>query len=773
MSIGSSKVSILSKESHDPTSPAAPGGSLPTSGLYMHFDAGQITSHVDLDPIAQWDDLSGNGFHATQAGSNKPIYRTTETINGLPTVEFTNTSNLWFELPSVGPGFLDPLTSGEVMIVLRAKLDKDPGSPGLFILHSGAASLSTTWPNSDGTLYLMFSGGTRYLIGDSDDFSNTLTNKHLLNIERDENAAWRARVWEGGTRHVNFEDLTPGGLNWGSGATLGSNRRNTGRDANSYWAEFVMWDHALTSGERAQALAYFNDKYGLGGIDDQIPVTNGLFVHLDAMTLSPGAQASWPDQSGNGNTPVQAVSGQQPVLDATGINGKPAVRFDATLDANDQYLEFPANTFLPMNLTPEADVFAVLKMVNDPGVNPDGFGLFLLSQNADTGGSNAMLYPFTNNSIYWECFTQSRFQLGDTSTFGNTLTNPHLMNMRVETAASGTLSGDIWEGGKQRLDIKQQGVGLVSPELTNASIGVSSQNFNWGGNFWMSEFIVYDRSLTNGERADVINYLKNKWSLNIPDPEPAPGADDCFFWLDFSREDKMYTDVAGSAFVTNDLHQIANMKNLAQEPWEAVESNSVLRPLYRTVITQNSLSIGDFITTNPRYFATMTNFEYDLPITVFVVAKWPAAANTNGNGYANALFDGTLAGGRGYVGQAAGGASNLAISYGGSEVTNSYLSNSDFDTWFVLGYKVDATGSCDMWGQKNGSGTITQIHNGTMVGTHNIGASNFQIGKFFQGDSPQPGWHSYMGELIFYDKALSDSDIQTAIAALATKWGIT
>ena len=244
-------------------------GALITQDLQLHLDATQI-SGSDTDPLSQWDDQSGNAFHATQAGSNKPVYRTTETIGGNPTVEFTNTSNTWFQLPT---GFTNMLPTGsggaECFMVARAKLDPDAGAPGLWILHSGSGSFSITWPSSGSVLFMMFGSGGRPQIGDSDNFGgDRLTTAHLLNVSRTENGPLTARLWINGTRHINGTFGTNQSLSWATGTnhTIGSSRRNTGRDANSFWGEFLFYDRILSGSERDSNLAYLNSKWSLGGV---------------------------------------------------------------------------------------------------------------------------------------------------------------------------------------------------------------------------------------------------------------------------------------------------------------------------------------------------------------------------------------------------------------------------------------------------------------------------------------------------------------------------
>lgn len=65
----------------------------PVSGMLAWYAADQITSPpASGSALAGWNDLSGNGYDATQATSaNQPIYNANQ-LNGLPTLTFNGTT---------------------------------------------------------------------------------------------------------------------------------------------------------------------------------------------------------------------------------------------------------------------------------------------------------------------------------------------------------------------------------------------------------------------------------------------------------------------------------------------------------------------------------------------------------------------------------------------------------------------------------------------------------------------------------------------------------
>ena len=132
------------------------------TNVLAHYDAGQISSSPGVgDHIAQWDDLSGNGNHLTQATyANQPML--SGHCNGEPTVRFGDNRYL------VVPDMFDGLTALSVMIVARG--DKDPARAasrsGLWhITGDTSENRNTHWPQTDGTLYDSFGVTARTQVG--------------------------------------------------------------------------------------------------------------------------------------------------------------------------------------------------------------------------------------------------------------------------------------------------------------------------------------------------------------------------------------------------------------------------------------------------------------------------------------------------------------------------------------------------------------------------------------------------------------------------------
>lgn len=97
--------------------------------------------------LAQWDDISGQGRHATQATAvQQPEFVPSE-LAGYPAIRFDGV------LSALGLPALSSLTEGEIFIVLRLRNDPpaDAARSGLWTLGTAAAA-GVRYPDTDGVI---------------------------------------------------------------------------------------------------------------------------------------------------------------------------------------------------------------------------------------------------------------------------------------------------------------------------------------------------------------------------------------------------------------------------------------------------------------------------------------------------------------------------------------------------------------------------------------------------------------------------------------------
>jgi hypothetical protein len=145
--------------------PRAPGGFNPKTlpGLKIWLDAANSSSLTfNGGDVSQMNDLSGNGFHATQStGANQPTLLPTG-FNGKPTLDFDTTDSL-VSSATIADYFLTPTTSPTFVMVMACYMPTIVSSGGLifgsdaqangrlfFASHFGGSSVIYDTVNASG-----------------------------------------------------------------------------------------------------------------------------------------------------------------------------------------------------------------------------------------------------------------------------------------------------------------------------------------------------------------------------------------------------------------------------------------------------------------------------------------------------------------------------------------------------------------------------------------------------------------------------------------------
>ena len=221
-----------------------------------------------------------------------------------------------------------------------------------------------------------------------------------------------------------------------------------------------------------------------GGPFDPSQVT-GMLFWLDAtrLALADGASlASWPDSSGNGfdATPSAATA----YYDAAGINGHPAVRFGQS-----GVTEMKVS---PGRTVGDRTIFQVVRTIGSIGAfattqlqNTDPY-----LQTYSTGGTiHTYTTPDLDSGVPWSGVGQM------VTLWCNTSAHAHWLEV------DGTQVTSAWTPGSSSAYF-QLGANSLAP---------------YGMNGWIGEVVIYDRTLTDPERAQVQDYLATKWaSTSVP-----------------------------------------------------------------------------------------------------------------------------------------------------------------------------------------------------------------------------------------------------------------
>jgi hypothetical protein len=225
-----------------PTAGPEPGELPVTAGLFLRFDATQLSGLSDLDPVAVWTDVSGNGRDASQpTPESRPVYAASE-LNGLPVVQFSGSSHLktasWAALAQPNTFFA----------VCRGLYN----NPNTYVCDG----LTT----SDRHAIFQTTGSIRMLAGTQLSFTGS-TNPAL----QDSPQLLQA-LFDGATSFGRAGGGPAGSGNAGTqvltGLTIGA-RSPGSENLQGFIAELIVYDRALTEQEIQQVATYLSDKWSV------------------------------------------------------------------------------------------------------------------------------------------------------------------------------------------------------------------------------------------------------------------------------------------------------------------------------------------------------------------------------------------------------------------------------------------------------------------------------------------------------------------------------
>jgi hypothetical protein len=208
-----------------------------------------------------------------------------------------------------------------------------------------------------------------------------------------------------------------------------------------------------------------------------------LWLRSDAGIDAPGGRMlRWFDQSGNGRTATMPTTTRQPFFVGGALNGLPVIRFAGAQS---------------MNLSVLAQ--------------PTTFSVFVVGKNANPSESFSMILGPSgnapNNQLRWENGSQALFVgTGNnfpvvTSTIGNT---------RTYHALSAKYDGST-------LTVYRDGNATSVRSLTTSGPWTLASVGSWYSTYFLrgdlAEIVMYDRALSESERASVNAYLRSKYAL--------------------------------------------------------------------------------------------------------------------------------------------------------------------------------------------------------------------------------------------------------------------
>ena len=540
---------------------------VPADGLVMWLRADEGVyasgnlSATNGGPVETWQDQSGYGNNAIQFNlTNQPTYGE-KAINGKPVINFNGLTDFMHVIDNAN------LRSNNVTVLAVVN-----AQPQLFSTQYTSIISKPYYPGTWSSPYCAYSVELspsinpyfQYAVGDSLTYTPTA---QALNPGR---AVLLTSIFNSTNGSIDENDASSqtatasGPLNYGStneDLTIGANlsmittTNSADGEYNGQIAEVLIYNHALSSSDLAQAENYLINKYGLNdplydgqndplygdwilaytaeqqaeiemnqwdedqannyvALENAYPnmPTHGLVLWLkaDSGVYAPsGVSAtnedsvgSWVDQTGN-YTVSQATSANQPTYSNTVINGMPALQF-----CGDQWLSNPSN----LNLNADLTIIQVSSTSNLTTVLEDALWL-------GSGGEG-----YNRGFGYYQDSPDSQYF--DTNGIGTKGTVVPSANTFVAEAVSlnSTRTGvTFYRDGSQVETGTLSGVQNLTPGITAGAVG-------GGGHPWygdIAEVMVYDHQLSASEMQQVSLYLANKYNISYygaaPTISPAGG----------------------------------------------------------------------------------------------------------------------------------------------------------------------------------------------------------------------------------------------------------
>jgi hypothetical protein len=255
-------------------------GSSATNVLWLKADAGTSTT-VNFGAVSQWDDMSGNANHATQATSSQQPLFTTSLINTMPALFFDNAGSPNNDLLSIADANNLDNTSGLTILTVTRPISIDGSnargivskrvgagdnqSYTLFYYTSNKINIDVEGNDNRFQSAATFSAGRDYIYGLIYDGTLTSTSRSKTFI----NGAVDFIATETATAISNFA----------SPVIIGSMNIGDGRPYGGYIAEVIIYRKALNFAERVISHSYLFAKYGFSSTS--VPATVNDFYTGD------------------------------------------------------------------------------------------------------------------------------------------------------------------------------------------------------------------------------------------------------------------------------------------------------------------------------------------------------------------------------------------------------------------------------------------------------------------------------------------------------------
>jgi hypothetical protein len=509
--------------------------------------------------------------------------------------------------------------------------------------------------------------------------------------------------------------------------------------------ELLVYDSALSDSDRTKMEAYLSSKW-LAPLAGETPFSSALSLWLDASDSSTlfsniacstavsngSAVGCWKDKSPKGNDVLQNTGALQPVYNTNVVNSRSAITFtsDKLIGINTSTFDVGTGdiSWFVVTQPDEANASAISRVFGNL-LNTGNFSGFAAFFNA--AEQPRALYRTSSNNILTSNVSRSGQWTIVSSIRRNSVASVYVDGLLATTVANTD-------------DVSGDGISIGSESTAGTQYYLGKT----------AEILIYQLGLPDSERKKIESYLKDKWmgSSNVL-PSTVSGLT---LWLDADDSATINNgSTANGASITQWTNKAAN----ANVPSVTASGNAT--PVYRTLVT-NGRSAIQFDGTNhtlSRAAVLRSDLFEANSATLFLVHQ-----DTNAAGKVSSNFQWSPASGKRVNVHLSDGTPRVdfgtCCTEGVSRVASSSLGVDTMWSMYTMIRYTNSTGQI----YKNGSA----IASGSMTETLDTSAANLSIGLAGGTNSIQ----GYVGEVLAYRLALSDTNRVTIENYLTNKWGI-
>ncbi len=467
------------------------------SDLQLWLDADDASTISDTSgAVDQWNDKSGNDYHVTQTGSNRPTTGA-NTLNDKNVITFDGVDD-YLEKTNLA------LNSQCTMFIVSKVITAPPTEFYSLFSYNNATDRDFQFDGGDsvgtafyGRFFSTNMGATSPPLGTED--TTGITSLHTIRLDSD-SADLRIDSGAQTATDTYVDNLaTPGHFK------LTVNRSTTTPVyLNCDIAEVIIYNRALSDAEIALVETYLDYKW------KEIPMAiGGCVCWLDASdtsTITTGATFTIADKSNNGNDGVQTTAGKQPTTGVATINSLNALQFDGTNDA----LSIASSTSIDDVFQDGATVFVMFKAnaLHDNGRILDKNNKYLFFFRS---GDRMTYQQRTSSGTYeYRTATTSVGQITNGSTY--------LLDYSYKSSVPDSAPSITKDGVSMGSYI--QSTGTTTPETDVASALTLFDRASGGRavEIDMAAFFIFNKVLTTREKRLMRGYISEKWGEgDIPD----------------------------------------------------------------------------------------------------------------------------------------------------------------------------------------------------------------------------------------------------------------